>query len=327
MNVLSDIADLKGLAGPLRLAIGVFDGLHLGHRAVVEAAKEPGREGKGTVVVVTFDPHPVEVLAPERAPRLLTDTEHKLRLLARDLGVRHVLLIRFDEAFAEWSGEEFVRRLVETAPEGGIERICVGHEWRFGKGRSGDLALLGRLGREHGFEICGVGTVELDGGRVSSTRVREAVAAGDLETAAALLGRRYSVHGTVAMGRRLGRTLGFPTANLLVKREQLPPVGVYAVRATGMADSWDGVANLGFRPTVEGEDAELRLEAHLFGLDAEIYGEDLEVEFVGRIRGERKFDGLEALRAQIAEDVAAARERLRGTAKRRSVADLSKNKD
>lgn len=305
MNVLSDIADLKGLAGPLRLAIGVFDGLHLGHRAVIEAAKAPG--SGGTVVVVTFDPHPVEVLVPEKAPRLLTDTEHKLRLLARELGVRNVLLIRFDEAFAEWSAEEFVRRFVAASPKEGIERVCVGHEWRFGKGRSGDLALLERLGREHGFEIRGVGTVEMDGERVSSTRVREAVAAGDLETAAMLLGRRYSVHGTVVEGRRLGRTLGFPTANLSVKREQLPPAGVYAVRATGAADSWDGVANLGFRPTVEGAEAELRLEAHLFGLDAEIYGEELEVEFLRKIRGERKFDSLEALRTQIAADVAAVR--------------------
>lgn len=310
MEILVDIADLKGLAGPLRLAIGVFDGLHLGHRAVIEAAKEAGCGERGSVVVVTFDPHPVEVLAPERAPRLLTDTAHKLRLLARELGVRQVLLIRFDEAVAAWSGEDFVRRLVESAPTGGIERICVGKGWRFGKGRSGDLALLERLGREHGFEIRGIDTVEAGGERVSSTRVREAVAAGALETAEALLGRRYSVHGTVVEGRRIGRTLGFPTANLAVNREQLPPPGVYAVRATGAADSWDGVANLGFRPTVEGEGTELRLEAHLFGLEGEIYGEELEVEFVAKIRDERKFDGLEALRRQIADDVAAARELL-----------------
>ncbi len=306
MHVIDDIAALGKLRGPLRLAIGVFDGVHLGHRAVIEAAKAP--PGEGTVVVVTFDPHPVEVLAREKAPRLLSDTEHKLHILARDLGVGQVLLIRFDETFAGWSGEEFVDRLVAAAPPEGIARICVGSDWRFGKARSGDFALLERLGRERGFGIHGVGTVEVDGLRVSSTRVREAVAAGDLDTAATLLGRRYSVHGRVAEGRRLGRTLGFPTANLAVKREQLPPPGVYVVRATGAGDSWGGVANLGFRPTVEESGAEMRLEAHLFGLGHDIYGEDLEVEFLACLREERRFDGIEALREQIGKDVAKARE-------------------
>ncbi len=307
MQVLDDIADLTGLAGPVHLAIGVFDGLHLGHRAVIEAARASAVELGGTVVVVTFDPHPVEVLAPGQAPRLLTDTPHKLRLLGRGAGVDRVLLVRFDLGFAALDGAEFVDRLLAAAPPGGIARICVGRDWRFGKGRSGDLALLERLGTERGFGVTGVGTVEIDGERVSSTRVREAVASGDLGTGARLLGRRYSVHGTVVEGRRLGRTLGFPTANLAVNREQLPPEGVYAVRATGAGDSWDGVANLGHRPTVEEGEAELRLEVHLFGLDHGIYGEDLEVEFVAKVREERKFDGLEALQAQIAGDVEAAK--------------------
>ncbi len=308
MQILQQIDELKGLEGPLRLAIGVFDGLHLGHQAVIQAAQAPGRAGRGSVVVVTFDPHPAEVLAPEKAPRLLTDTPHKLSLLYRDLGVRQVLLIRFDRHIASWSGEEFVQRLVAAAPEGGIERICVGQDWRFGKSRSGDLTLLDRLGREHGFAICGVDTVAVEGERVSSTRVREALASGQLEVAAQLLGRRYSVHGRVVEGRRLGRTLGFPTANLAVKREQLPPDGVYAVRATGQADSWNGVANLGHRPTLDGDGHELRLEAHLFGLDYEIYGEDLEITFLAKIREERKFDSLDELRLQIEADVAAARQ-------------------
>lgn len=310
MVILSDIAELQGLAGPLRLAIGVFDGVHLGHRAVIGAARRREGEG-GTLVVVTFDPHPVEVLAPGKAPRLLTDTEHRLRLLARDVGVGHVLLIPFDETFANRTGEQFVEDLVAAAPAEGIARICVGREWRFGKDRSGDLGLLERLGGEHGFEICGVGMVEVDGARVSSTRVREAVESGDFETAATLLGRPYTVHGRVVEGRKLGRTIGFPTANLAVKREQLPPSGVYAVYATGAGDSWRGVANLGFRPTVEEGGRDLRLEVHLFGLDGDIYGEDLEVEFVARIRGEEKFDGIDALRAQIERDVAGAEALLR----------------
>jgi riboflavin kinase/FMN adenylyltransferase len=310
MDVLADIAELRRLPGPLHLAIGVFDGLHLGHRAVVEAALASAAREGGSAVVTTFDPHPVEVLAPEKAPRLLTDTPHKIRLLQREMGVGHVLLVRFDLDFASLEAAEFVARLVASAPKEGLARICVGREWRFGRGRGGDLALLEALGAEHGFAVEGIGTVEAEGVRVSSTRVREAVASGDLAAAARLLGRPYSVHGSVARGRQLGRTLGFPTANIAVQREQLPPAGVYAARATGAGDSWNGVANLGVRPTVEGGAGELRLEVHLFGLDHEIYGEDLEVEFVARLREERRFGGLDALRAQIALDAEAAREML-----------------
>jgi riboflavin kinase/FMN adenylyltransferase len=312
MQVLTDIAGLKDLTGPLHLAIGVFDGVHLGHRAVIEAARESAARDGGSAVVVTFDPHPVEVLAPENSPRLLTNTPHKLAVLEREAGIGSVLLVRFDRDFASHLGGAFVERLLQAAPPEGIARICVGEEWRFGKGRSGDVALLERIGKERGFAVSGLGLVEIDSQRVSSTRVREAVAAGDLETAARLLGRRYSVFGAVVRGRQLGRTIGFPTANLAVSREQLPPAGVYAVTATGAGDSWNGVANLGIRPTVEGETGELRLEVHLFGLDHEIYGEELEVTFVRKIRDERKFEGLPALQAQIAEDVAVARAPLSG---------------
>jgi riboflavin kinase/FMN adenylyltransferase len=312
MQVLADIAELGGLSGPLHLAIGMFDGLHLGHRAVIDEAKASQEETGGSVVVVTFDPHPVEVLAPDQAPRLLTDTPHKLLILDREFPVQQVLLVRFDRGFATLTGEEFVRKLLTAAPAAGIARICVGNEWRFGRGRSGDVALLERLGREHGFAVSGIGLVEIDGQRVSSTRVREAVAAGDFGTAASLLGRPYRVHGIVAKGRQLGRTIGFPTANLSVRREQLPPPGVYAVRAGGVGDSWNGVANLGIRPTVDEAGDEPKLECHLFGLDHEIYGEDLEVEFVAKLRDERKFAGLEELRQQIALDAAEARRILEG---------------
>jgi riboflavin kinase/FMN adenylyltransferase len=312
MQVLADIVELGGLPGPLHLAIGMFDGLHLGHRAVIEEARASQAERGGSVVVVTFDPHPVEVLAPDQAPRLLTDTPHKLLILAREFAVGQVLLVRFDPAFARLTGEEFVKSLLAAAPASGIARICVGNEWRFGRGRSGDVALLERLGREHGFEVSGIGLVEIDGQRVSSTRVREAVAAGDFVTAASLLGRPYRVHGIVAKGRQLGRTIGFPTANLSVHREQLPPSGVYAVRVAGAGDSWNGVANLGLRPTVDGSGDELKLESHLFGLDHEIYGEGLEVEFVAKLREELKFANLEELRRQITLDAAEARRLLEG---------------
>lgn len=306
MEVLFQIDDLNRFPGPLHLAIGVFDGVHLGHQAVIAAAKESAEAAGGSVVVVTFDPHPVEVLAPQSAPRLLTAPRHKLFLLERLLGIRRVLVVPFDAGFAEQSGEQFIEALVGAAPGEGIHRICVGQEWKFGQKRSGDVELLRRLGERHGFCVTGVGTVEVNSMRVSSTRIREAVGAGDFEIAKSLLGRDYTVFGTVIEGRKLGRTLGFPTANFTVHREQLPPTGVYAVRATGAGDSWNGVGNLGYRPTVAGGEVKRLLEVHLFGLDHEIYGEDLEIEFVEFIRPERKFDGLEALKAQIERDVAAA---------------------
>ncbi|MEX2579236.1 MAG: bifunctional riboflavin kinase/FAD synthetase [Verrucomicrobiales bacterium] len=307
MDLIRDIAELKRIPGPLHLAIGVFDGVHLGHRAVIEAAKQSAAETGGSVVVVTFDPHPIEVLSPRNAPRLLTASRHKLLILNRRLGVERVLVVPFDRDFAEQTGEQFVLSLIAAAPEPGIARICVGEHWKFGNARSGDIELLRRLGGEHGFAVTGVETVEAEGLRVSSTRIREAIGAGDFAIARSLLGREYTVYGTVIEGRKLGRTIGFPTANLTVHCEQLPPTGVYAVRATGAGDSWDGVGNLGYRPTVEGGKVKRLLEVHLFGLEHEIYGEEIEVEFVEFIRTERKFAGTVELKQQIERDVEAAR--------------------
>ncbi len=301
--MLSDIDDLKRLNGPLHLAIGVFDGVHLGHRAVIDAAIESAEASGGTVVVVTFDPHPVDVLSPRNAPRLLTFPNHKLLILDRNLGIKHVLVVRFDAEFAEQTGEQFIQSLLAAADGPGISRICVGEQWQFGKGRSGDIELLRKLGGEYGFGVTGVETVKSDGMRVSSTRIREAIGAGDFDVADSLLGRRYTVFGTVIEGRKVGRTIGFPTANFTVHREQLPPTGVYAVRATGAGDSWEGVANLGYRPTVDGGEVKRLLEVHLFGLDYEIYGEDLEIEFVQFIRPEQKFEGIDSLKLQIQRDV------------------------
>lgn len=308
MQVLTEIRELGGLPGPLYLAIGVFDGLHLGHIAVIAAARLAAEENGGTAIALTFSPHPAQLLAPEKAPLSLTSTEHKLKLIEECTGVSHALVIHFDRAFANLSSAEFVEALLEAAPSDGIAGICVGREWRFGKGRSGDLALLEQLGAKHGFHVEGVKLVEIDGERVSSTRVREAITVGDFVTATRLLGRPYEVLGTVVEGRRLGRTIGFPTANVAVYSEQLPPLGVYAVNVKGQGTQWLGVANLGYRPTVESGDSSLQLEAHLFGLDHEIYGEELAVEFSMRIRGEKKFENLDALKSQIAMDVAQAKE-------------------
>ncbi|HUF61347.1 MAG TPA: bifunctional riboflavin kinase/FAD synthetase [Verrucomicrobiales bacterium] len=304
MHVLHDIAEMSVLAGPLHLAIGVFDGVHLGHRAVIGAALEAARREGGSGLVVTFDPHPARVLAPERAPRLLTTTRHKLRVLER-LGVPETLVIRFDRAFAALTGEKFIGLLLANAP--GIASVSVGENWAFGRNRRGSVPLLRRLGAEHGFFVSAVGEVMLDSAVVSSTEVRRAVQAGDFARAGLLLGRPYTVWGTVAPGDGLGRTLGVPTANLEVACEQLPPSGVYAVRVECQGRGYKGVANLGYRPSLGREDQERRLEVHVFDFSGDLYGQEIEVDFYRFLRPEHRFASFVELRAQIARDIEEAR--------------------
>jgi riboflavin kinase/FMN adenylyltransferase len=305
MNILRSITDLSDLSGPLFLAIGVFDGVHLGHQAVISTSARHARDAGGTAVVVTFDPHPAKVLRPNNAPHLLTATQHKIALI-RDLGVAHLLVLHFDRAFAATSPEDFVRQLVENSRP--LKEICVGHEWSFGKGRAGNLALLKELGRTHGFNVIGVEAVKVNGEVVSSTAIRQAVADGNLVKATQMLGREYTILGTVIRGEQLGRKLGFPTANLSAHSEQFPPNGVYVAEARLAGSLHRGVANLGFRPTVTTGKSERLLELHLFDLDREIYGEEMEVRFLRYLRPEEKFADVEALRAQIASDVQQARE-------------------
>jgi riboflavin kinase/FMN adenylyltransferase len=305
MNVLRSISDLSKLPGPLFLAIGVFDGVHLGHQAVISTSARHAKDAHGTAVVVTFDPHPVKVLRPNRAPHLLTATQHKIALI-RDLGVAHLLVLHFDRAFAATSPEDFVRQLVENSRP--LREICVGHEWSFGKGRAGNLALLKELGRIHDFNVIGVEAVKVNGEVVSSTAIRKAVEEGNLVKATQMLGREYTILGTVVRGEQLGRQLGFPTANLSAHSEQFPPNGVYVAEARLGGALYRGVANLGFRPTVSAGKSERLLELHLFDLDREIYGEEMEVRFLRYLRPEQKFPDVEALRAQIASDVQQARE-------------------
>lgn len=303
-GVLRTISELRNLPGPLFLAIGVFDGVHRGHQAVIRRALDAARFAGGTAVVVTFDPHPVRVLRPGQAPRLLTSTAHKLRLI-RDLGVMHQLVIPFDLGFAATPPEDFIRALAAAAQP--LREICVGFEWSFGKGRAGNLALLDRLGAELGFDEVGVPAVEMEGEIISSTLIRHAVETGELARAARLLGREFTILGTVVEGDRLGRKLGFPTANLSAHNEQFPPNGVYAVEAKRGDQMLPGVANIGVRPTVKNVGGERLLEVHLFDFQEEIYGEDLEITFRKFLRPEQKFAGIEELRAQIQKDAEQAR--------------------
>ena len=300
MRVLRSISELAQIPGPVFLAIGVFDGVHLGHQAVISTAVSHAAAATGTAVVVTFDPHPAKILRPQESPRLLTATQHKIALI-RQLGVSHLLVLKFDRDLASTPPEQFVRQLVAAAQP--LREICVGQEWSFGKNRAGNLALLKKLGGELDFHVVGVEPVTSAGPIVSSTAIRKAVEMGDFATAAKMLGREYTILGTVESGSHVGRSLGFPTANLSAHSEQFPPNGVYAAEAQLEGKRLRGVINLGVRPTVAGGSPTRVLELHLFDFDRDIYGSDIEVRFLRYLRPEQKFESLAALRAQIARDV------------------------
>ena len=304
MQVLRSIPELAQIPGPVFLAIGVFDGVHLGHQAVISTATRHATEAGGTAVVVTFDPHPVKILRPEKSPRLLTATQHKIALI-RGLGVSHLLVLRFDREFASTSPEDFVRQLVESAQP--LREICVGQEWSFGKNRAGNLALLKKLGAEFGFNVVGVEPVTSQEKIISSTAIRQAVETGDFATARRMLGRDYTILGTVEEGKHLGRSLGFPTANLSAHSEQFPPNGVYAAEGLLNGKTMRGVVNLGVRPTIDDGSPQRVLEFHLFDFDRDLYGENVELRFLQYLRPEQKFENVAALREQIARDVEAAR--------------------
>jgi riboflavin kinase / FMN adenylyltransferase len=306
MQILRSIPELSRLSGPLFLAIGVFDGVHRGHQAVISTSAEHAHLANGTPVVVTFNPHPMKVLRPMEAPHLLTATQHKIKLI-RALGVQHLLVIKFDTTFAATTPEDFVQKLVRHSKP--LREICVGHEWSFGKGRRGNLALLRKLGAQFDFDVVGIPAVTLGNGElVSSTAIRHAIEAGDLAKAAEMLGREYTILGTVVRGDHLGKKIGFPTANLSAHSEQFPPNGVYFAQATLNGVIYPGVVNLGHRPTVSSGKSERVLEIHLLDFDNEIYGKDLEVRFVRYLRPEQKFENLDALARQIEFDVQQARQ-------------------
>ncbi|HEX4665551.1 MAG TPA: bifunctional riboflavin kinase/FAD synthetase [Chthoniobacterales bacterium] len=305
MRVLRSIPELAQVPGPVFLAIGVFDGVHRGHQAVISTATRDAKEAGGTAVVVTFDPHPAKILRPDKTPRLLTATPHKVALI-RALGVSHLLVLTFDRDLAATAPDDFVRQLVAAANP--LHEVCVGQEWSFGKNRAGNLALLKELGAQLDFNVVGVEPVTSKGEIISSTAIRRAVETGDFETAARMLGRDYTILGTVEEGKHLGKSLGFPTANLSAHSEQFPPNGVYAAEGSLDGQTLRGVVNLGVRPTIAGGSPQRVLEFHIFDLDRDLYGKEIEMRFLRYLRPEQKFENLGALREQIGRDVAKARE-------------------
>jgi len=304
MRLLHHISELADFDQPLHLALGVFDGVHLGHQAVINAAAQLAKKSDGLVGVVTFNPHPISVLKPQHAPkRLLASIEHKSELLA-ELGVDFLLLVEFTKEFANNEPELFISELVNA--NGQLKSLAMGEDWKFGKARRGNVELLKTWGDKHHFTVSSVGPIKKDGERISSTRIRQAIRDGNLTAASNMLGQPYEVWGQVEKGKQLGRTIGFPTANLNIFNEQLPPNGVYAVTAKLGEKLLTGVANLGYRPTTD-QDEHPIFEVHLFDFDQDIYDQTLRVTFEKFLRPEQKFDSIATLVKQIEYDAAEAK--------------------
>jgi len=300
MKIIHAANELNAGTRKVCLAIGFFDGVHLGHQQIIRQTITDARQQEANALVITFDRHPSAIVAPQRVPLLIYALSQKLRVI-ESLGADTLLLIRFDKAFSEQSGEAFIRSLARDL--GHVHSLCVGANFAFGHKRAGDVRLLKTLGVELRFAVHGIAAVSLDGQAVSSTRIREAIVAGDLDAASQMMGRAYSLAGRVVSGDRLGRQLGFPTANLDVTGLALPPNGVYAVHADAGGKTHRAVLNIGHRPTLQNSNPQLRVEAHLLDYQGDLYGQELEVMFVEKLRDEKKFASLAELREEIARDI------------------------
>lgn len=304
MKLIREPAELQNQPGKVCIAIGVFDGVHLGHQQVIRQTVLDARQQHALSVAVTFDRHPNSVVAPEKTPRLIYTLAQKLRAI-EELGVDATMLLEFTPDFSRQTGEEFIRYLAHGV--GQLKSVSVGSTFTFGHKRSGNVELLKRFGQSLNFNVHGLAAVALGGRIVSSTRIRELISQGNLDEAGQCLGRTYCLGGIVQKGDELGRKLGFPTANIDVTGLVTPPHGVYAVYARIGAREFSSACNIGVRPTISVRAPELRVEAHLLDFHEDIYGEELELCFVEKLRDEQKFTSLEQLKAQIALDVQNAR--------------------
>ncbi len=302
MKLISSLEDIKKPFPYAVITVGNFDGIHLGHQTLLKQVKERAKETSGTPVIFTFEPHPVKVLKKEKIP-LITPFERKMELIAQ-LGIDVIICPPFTREFSKISAREFVENiLIEKI---GMKEIVVGHDYAFGRGREGNIKLLKELGSELDFKVHILGPVLVDNMAVSSTRVRELIMEGELEKVKILLNRYYQVSGEVIAGHdRGGRLLGFPTANLRLVNEVFPKKGVYAVEVIANHRIYKGVANIGFKPTF-GSDA-LSVETHILDFNQNIYGKKIRLNFVKRLRDEKKFPSIEALAGQIKKDIEEAR--------------------
>ena len=285
--------------------VGTFDGVHRGHQLVLSRIAERAERTGLHSVLVTFDPHPLEIVRPEHAPALLTVGREKLEVVAQS-GINYVAIVPFTDALRRFTAAQFVDEVLLRRFH--VRQLVIGYDHHFGRGREGSADVMRELGEQRGFDVEVLGPVTAtDAAPISSSRIRRAIAAGDLDEAATMLGRPYSVSGTVRQGDRRGRLLGFPTINLGSPpgRKLLPPHGVYAVRVRSGAGTFGGMMNLGGRPTFG--DASISLEAHLFEADVDLYGHHVSIEFLKYLRETRQFDGAEALVAQLHRDADAAK--------------------
>lgn len=304
MKLIHNAKDLQPGSRKVCLAIGVFDGVHLGHQQIIRQTVADARLHDALGLVVTFDRHPNAIVAPDRVPQNIYSRLQKLRVI-ESLDADALLEIPFDRTFSEKSGEEFMREL--ACDLGKIFSVCVGADFVFGRKRSGNVGLLKALGAELNFHVHGHAAVSLDGELVSSTRIREAVRSGDLDAAGQMLGRPYAICGNILSGDKIGRQLGFPTANLDVTNLVLPPNGVYAGGVKIHGENFRAAVNIGVRPTIAGEKPAVRVEAHVLDFKGDLYGSELALELGDRLRGEKKFSSLAELQSQIQQDVAAVR--------------------
>jgi len=303
MELIRGLHNVRAAHRGAAITIGTFDGVHVGHQEMIRRLREQARQLGVAATVLTFEPTPREYLDPARAPARLTTLRERLPLLDR-AGADYCLLMRFDEHLRTVRGAEFVERLLVARL--GVRHVLVGHDFRFGYKGEADAEALRRASTTSGFTLDVMPPVTIDGERVSSSGVRALLAARQLDRAAALLGRPYTMRGKVIVGERLGRQVGYPTANMRIDRRATPLTGIYAVRVRGAAEAaLPGVASLGTRPTVDGRG--LLLEAHIFDFDADLYGRRLEVEFAAYLREEIRFASVEALVEQMHDDAARAR--------------------
>ena len=299
MNVYYGIKDFTKLANAV-VTSGTFDGVHLGHQKILNRLKEVAFETGGESVVITFYPHPRSVISPDnKTINLLSTLDEKIELLEKN-GINHLVIIPFTREFSELSSEEFIQKiLIETI---GTKTLVIGFDHRFGKNREGGFDYLKENKARYGFEIEEISRHDLENVGISSSKIRNALLNGDVPTADHFLGRNYSLSGVIVKGKQLGRTIGFPTANIQVREiaKLIPADGVYAVRVYYREEEFGGMLNIGNRPTVDGTFK--TIEVNIFNFDREIYGENLKVEFILKIRNEQKFNGLDELKAQIAKD-------------------------
>jgi len=306
MQIITDLSEISHSLKNAVVTIGNFDGVHTGHQALFSQVIEKAKSIDGTSVVITFEPHPIRVIKSNKHFPLITLYEQKVELISAT-GIDTLICIPFTREFAATTARTFVKKIL--CDQIGMKAIVVGQDYSFGRKREGDIFLLKEMAVTHGFEVIISGWIEVEGGRISSTEIRNLVSEGRVEEAEKLLGRHYQVRGTVIRGRdRGGRLLGFPTANLTLYDELCPKGGVYAVTVEYNDTMYKGVANIGYSPTFD--NGEFSVEVHILDFDQNIYDRPIRVNFIRRLRGEKKFPGPEALSAQISLDIEKARELL-----------------